>query len=97
MSDPRHYGTAFDYKPEPWTTQAACAGYPTDWWFPVNDGIGGAASTETTETARALCASCPVRLACLDYAMRFESGYHRSGLWGGLSPEERRKLAKAAS
>lgn len=97
MSDARHYGSPFDYKPESWTASAACAGLPTEWWYPVNDGVGGAAQSETTATARAICAECPVQLACADYAMSIESGFQRYGIWGNLTPDARRRLAKEAS
>lgn len=46
--------------------------------------------------AKAICALCPVREACLRYAMECEEGaglQGRYGVFGGLSPEERHKLA----
>lgn len=36
--------------------------------------------------ARAVCASCPVRAQCLDYALRNSI---MQGIWGGLNKEER--------
>jgi WhiB family redox-sensing transcriptional regulator len=39
------------------------------------------------DEARAVCARCPVRADCLDYAM--ETG-QKFGIWGGLSERERR-------
>jgi hypothetical protein len=42
---------------------------------------------------------CPVVMECLDYARRAEHGVsrqHRSGVWGGLTPEERADLDTAA-
>jgi WhiB family transcriptional regulator, redox-sensing transcriptional regulator len=36
--------------------------------------------------ARAICVSCPVRVQCLDYALK-NSVKH--GIWGGLNGEER--------
>ena len=38
-----------------------------------------------------ICASCPVRQACLDYAVR-ENIQH--GIWGGETVNSRRKLAR---
>jgi WhiB family redox-sensing transcriptional regulator len=46
------------------------------------------------EMALALCGECPVRAACLEYVMRWETGVAKFGIWGGLTPEERRKLVK---
>lgn len=39
--------------------------------------------------AKAVCALCPVREECLDYAIKAD---HRNGIWGGLTYNERRKL-----
>lgn len=35
-----------------------------------------------------LCAACPVRQRCLDYALEYEE----FGIWGGATPEERDEL-----
>jgi WhiB family redox-sensing transcriptional regulator len=47
---------------------------------------------ESVQEAKAVCAACPVRAECLDYAMR--SDIH-CGVWGGLSELERRQLRRA--
>lgn len=47
---------------------------------------------ESTEPAKAVCSDCPVRLACLDYALAHRE---RHGVWGGLSERERRSLRRA--
>lgn len=44
--------------------------------------------------ARRLCAVCPVRRECLDFAMRIEPAQSRHGIWGGISPSGRETLAK---
>lgn len=38
--------------------------------------------------AKQMCAECPVRLMCAEYAVKWED----HGLWGGLMPRERFKL-----
>ena len=38
--------------------------------------------------AKLLCAACPVRQRCLDYALEYEE----FGIWGGATPEERDEL-----
>jgi hypothetical protein len=43
--------------------------------------------------ARQVCASCPVRLACLAYALRSRPA---AGVWAGCTAEEIRSLAAAA-
>lgn len=42
--------------------------------------------------ARALCDSCMVRRACLEYAL---DAVERHGIWGGLTEEERRPIRGA--
>lgn len=59
-----------------------CAGVPIEVFFPP---VGG-----STEPARAICACCPFRVACLDYAMEHPT----SGIWGGTSEPERRRAAR---
>jgi WhiB family redox-sensing transcriptional regulator len=53
-----------------------------DVFFPENGG--------STADAKRICRRCPVRTACLDYAL---SNDERFGVWGGLSEQERRKIA----
>ena len=71
-----------------WRDRAACRGYPTDWWFPTADRIP--TKKHTTE-ALALCAVCPVRANCLEFALQFPS-HELPGIWGGLSGRQRRFL-----
>jgi hypothetical protein len=44
--------------------------------------------------AREVCASCPVRLACLAYTLRTRPA---AGVWAGFTPEEITALAAAAN
>lgn len=66
-----------------WMRKAACRGEGFDAWFPT-DEVG-----EEADPARRVCAGCPVRPECLDYALDCSI---RHGLWGGLSPRERAAL-----
>lgn len=67
-----------------WRDQAACADMEPELWFPV--------STETSSpVAKATCISCPVRLECLSYAMQT---YQRDGMWGGVTPKNRRAIRR---
>tara|TARA_R110000772_G_scaffold168377_1_gene280160 strand:- start:469 stop:732 length:264 start_codon:yes stop_codon:yes gene_type:complete len=56
-----------------------------DLWF-IEPGYQASVSFRD---ARKLCAICPVQKECLEYAVIAEEAH---GLWGGLSPKERRKL-----
>ena len=44
---------------------------------------------EREAQAKAICATCPVREACLEYALRIREPH---GIWGGMSEAERRPL-----
>ena len=44
---------------------------------------------ESAGPARQVCSACPVRQACLDYAITNRIAY---GVWGGLTGRERRAL-----
>ena len=44
---------------------------------------------ESAEPARQICAACPVRQPCLDYAL---SHGIMHGIWGGLTERDRRAL-----
>lgn len=59
---------------EPWRAQGKCVelGTPVDVFFP---GKG-----DSQKEAKAICARCPVRVQCDDYANRTNSTY---GIWGG--------------
>jgi len=64
-----------------WRALAACRGADLDLFFP---GRG-----ESAEPARRVCAGCPVREPCLDYALRHGITH---GIWGGLAERDRRAL-----
>ena len=64
-----------------WRDRAACRGTDLVVFFP---GRG-----ESAEPARQICARCPVRQPCLDYALSHGIVH---GIWGGLAERDRRKL-----
>ncbi|TMK81786.1 MAG: WhiB family transcriptional regulator, partial [Actinobacteria bacterium] len=41
--------------------------------------------------ALSICATCPVRAQCLDYAIRNRETY---GIWGGTTPDQRRRIRR---
>jgi WhiB family redox-sensing transcriptional regulator len=45
----------------------------------------------STKEPKAICAICPVREECLDYALM---NGEKFGIWGGMSERERRKIRK---
>jgi WhiB family transcriptional regulator, redox-sensing transcriptional regulator len=67
-----------------WMADGTCREYPPNVFFPV-DGVG-------VEVARRICATCPVREPCLEYAV---SNRIEHGVWGGTSERGRRRLARS--
>lgn len=68
----------------PWMDHGICRTHPNpDLWFADNQTDRG-----HIEIAKWLCRRCPVRVECLDHALRNNEMY---GVWGGLTPRERSK------
>ena len=66
-----------------WRQHGACRGTDPDIFYPVTD--------EEAEEAKAICASCPVREPCLEYALTTRE---RDGVWGGATERERRRMIR---
>jgi WhiB family redox-sensing transcriptional regulator len=66
-----------------WFDDAACRDADTDIFFPPSDAHADA--------AKAICAGCPVREACLEFALEVRPA---DGVWGGLTPIERHRLIR---
>jgi len=61
-----------------------------DQWFPVAQDA--AKAREEAADAIAVCAACPVRAECLEFALRHSSGFGAHGVWGGMVEADRRSL-----
>jgi WhiB family redox-sensing transcriptional regulator len=73
---------AFLWSPPPaWTTRALCSEVDPDLWYPDHY------SARECRAAIAICAGCPVRADCLEYALAI--GEVNEGIWGGLTPTQR--------
>lgn len=72
-----------------WARQAACAGLDTEIFFSRTSQPGGASE------AKRVCWSCPVRAACLEYALDPAHTVRIVGIWGGTTPHERRLIQRA--
>lgn len=75
-----------------WRTRAACLGLDPEIFFPISS-TGPVAYAEL-QHARQICSTCPVRQACLNWAITIGADY---GVWGGHSEDERRRLRRARS
>ena len=73
---------AVDYS---WQERGSCRGVDAELFFP--------ASEEEASPAKAICETCPVRLACLAFAVERNE---RFGVWGGLTERERARLSPTA-
>ena len=71
-----------------WRHSANCRDTSPDLFFPV--GTTGPA-LEQIATAKAVCGTCPSQQPCLEFALLTNQD---TGIWGGTSEEERRKLRK---
>jgi WhiB family redox-sensing transcriptional regulator len=74
--------------PDDWRGVSACRDTDPDLFFPV--GTTGPA-IEQIENAKAVCSDCEAKQPCLEFAL---STNQDSGIWGGTSEEERRKLRR---
>lgn len=70
-----------------WRGLARCKDDPALFFGPENELAQ--AKFRREEQAKAVCAGCPARVACLKFAL--EHG-ERAGIWGGLNEEERAGL-----
>ena len=73
--------TTFD--PKEWRSRAACRDVDTAVFFPETE--------PEIAAAKAVCAACPVREACLDFALITRQD---DGVWGGMDENERRRVRR---
>ena len=81
-------GFALALAPAQWRKSASCRDTDPDLFFPV--GTTGPALVQIDQ-AKKVCQDCPVQQECLEFAL---STNQDSGVWGGTSEEERRKLRR---
>ena len=74
--------------PGRWAERAPCAQADPEAWFPDKG------QRELTQLAKRICARCPVRAQCLEYALAGADtwGGIATGIWGGTTPQERGRL-----
>lgn len=66
-----------------WMAEGNCRVQAPTTFFP-SDGVG-------VEIAKRICANCPVKEPCLEYAL---DNHIDHGVWGGTSERQRRRLLK---
>jgi WhiB family redox-sensing transcriptional regulator len=74
--------------PGRWAARALCTQADPDAWFPDKG------QRELTQLAKRICARCPVRAQCQEYALSGADiwGGIATGIWGGATPQERDQL-----
>lgn len=73
-----------------WKLRAHCRDADNSEDFFPEAGDGGLESPAAL-AARGMCLRCPVRLDCLEHALNRPETF---GIWGGLTPRQRTKLAR---
>jgi len=68
-----------------WRDRAACISSDTHIFFPRD-----AREPDAYAAARSICAMCPVRRPCLEMVINLEPTDDKWGMFGGLTPIERR-------
>jgi WhiB family transcriptional regulator, redox-sensing transcriptional regulator len=74
-----------------WQWQAACRGEDAGLFFAPNHLENKEQRDLRERGAKAICGGCPVRVDCLEYAIRIHETH---GIWGGLNELERRLLIR---
>lgn len=69
-----------------WTDIPACEGTDSESWFTVDDST----TYKNESTLRKICANCPVRSQCFDYALN----HVVDGYWAGTTPRVRQQMRK---
>lgn len=67
-----------------WWVRGACVGVTNERIFFPQRG-------DKVSPAKKICATCTVRVECLEYAL---DHHEKFGIWGGLSERQRRKLRR---
>ncbi len=66
-----------------WASEAACRGLDPMIFYPATD--------EEAETAKEICAACPVQGECLEHAI---GEREHNGVWGGATERERQRIIR---
>lgn len=70
--------------PEVWMTEGLCTQTDPEVFYPRPG------EARAVQTAKRICYDCPIQMRCLTFAL---DQRERHGIWGGLTPAERSRLA----
>lgn len=71
-----------------WHERALCKEVDNDLFYYADEERGDT-KNKRIHTAKSVCNKCTVKAECLAWAQRVPEAY---GIWGGLTPEERKEL-----
>jgi WhiB family redox-sensing transcriptional regulator len=74
-----------------WQHHAACRGEDASFFFAPSYFERHSEKLARESVAKSICARCPVRAECLDFALELRDPH---GVWGGLNEMERRTLLR---
>lgn len=74
-----------------WMLRAKCRDAPAEMFFAPPSAV-----VKNSRTIREFCATCPVRTACLAFALA-DPAKGQYGLWGGMSATRRQALLHEAT
>jgi WhiB family redox-sensing transcriptional regulator len=77
-----------------WQRLAACRGEDATYYFAPGYFEKRREKLARESVAKSICATCPVRQPCLDYALTTREAH---GVWGGLNETERRAILKSTA
>jgi WhiB family transcriptional regulator, redox-sensing transcriptional regulator len=66
-----------------WRSKAACNGLDPSIFYPDEN--------DDASDAKAVCASCPVQVQCLEHAL---GRREKEGIWGGCTERDRRRIIR---
>jgi WhiB family transcriptional regulator, redox-sensing transcriptional regulator len=69
-----------------WQADGACRSADPELFFPL--ALTGTFALSQVRAAKAICARCPVRADCLNFALNHQE---TDGIWGGTTAPERRR------
>lgn len=74
-----------------WQFHAACRGDDSSLFFAPSYFERREEKAAREVRAKAICARCPVRETCLEFALQIREAH---GVWGGMNEQERRQILR---
>lgn len=74
--------------PPTWVDRARCTDSDPELWFPLPG------RPDVSGDAKAICRGCEVAVECLEWSL---VNNEQHGIWGGLSPTQRRRLKRRSA